>query len=109
MKRSVMFIIVASVVLIASCAKKDPSPINTDVITPELTAAMDYYNSNLQEIILNSCASCHSSYSQFEGAANNSGSMLTEVKRGSMPQGSTLTTDEKNAFQTFYDKVLLIP
>lgn len=82
--------------LASSCKKKDATPTNCSTT---LSFAKD-----IQPIINSNCATsgCHNgsqkpNLTQYSGVKDAASSIKSEVSSGSMPQGRTMTTTDKDA------------
>ena len=98
----VLSILLFSLILI-SCNKKKNSQ---QSYTPDCAGATPTFSASVSPLIISSCASsgCHSSgstkgcgpltnYSQIENSAS---AVRSSIISGSMPKGSSLTTEQKN-------------
>ena len=80
-----------------------------------LQAAQNYYNSNLKDLILTNCVSCHenqhnqsnrSNYGSFTNARNAASSMFNQVNSGAMPKGGPMLQEaDIDRFEEFRDLV----
>ncbi len=79
-----------AVLLMASCKK------NSENFVPDCSGATKSFNADVLPIITNKCKGCHSQYSGYSQIAGSKSSIRSSIVEGSMPQGGSLSTTEKN-------------
>ena len=61
------------------------------------------YSVNVAPLMQSFCVSCHSNYSSYSQVKSSSASIRSTIVNGSMPKGTSLTTDQKNNIVCWID------
>jgi len=107
MKKTIAFVLLAGLIGILSCKKSGAS------YTPSCSGTTPTFAASVSPLILSSCATsgCHASgshngpgalttYSQIKSASS---SIRSSVVSGSMPENSTLSSDQRNTIVCWID------
>jgi len=97
MKKLIMYIL-ASSILIVACKKTSTNP----SYSPTCTSSGKSFSSDVLPILKNSCSDCHS-FNDFASVSGQTSRIRSKIVDGSMPQGSSLTTAQKNAIVCWID------
>lgn len=98
MKKTIMILAVCSAI-IGGCGKTSTSP----SFTPDCSGASKSYKTDIQPIFQSYCVGCHSVYSTYSGVASNTSAIRSKIVDASMPQGTSLSTTQKNAVVCWID------
>ncbi|MEI7492409.1 MAG: hypothetical protein WCK92_13495 [Bacteroidota bacterium] len=98
MKNAVFGLLVFSLLMV-SCKKSSTSP----AYTPDCSGAAKSFSSNVLPVIQSSCVGCHSKYSNYSGITADKAAIKSTIVDGSMPQGSSLSTAQKNSVVCWID------
>lgn len=88
------------IAMIAGCTKDDNG--GSTLYTPTCTGIAKSYATDVAPVISAYCAGCHD-FSTYTKVKAVTGDMRTQIVAGSMPKGTTLTTDQKNAIVCWID------
>jgi len=97
MKKIILCLIASSTVFVA-CQKSTSNP----SYTPVCTTTGKSFNTDVLPILKTSCADCHS-FNSFASVTGQIARIRSKIVDGSMPQGGTLTTAQKNAIVCWID------
>ncbi len=95
------FLVVAviSIGLWTSCSKIA----TTDPYVPTCTGTAKSYSKDVAPLIKTSCSGCHQNFSTYSQLSTNRNSVRSMIVSGQMPQGSTLSTTQKDAIVCWID------
>jgi len=91
MKKIVWGLIVCAGFLV-SCSKSSSSP----AYTPDCSGAAKSFSKDALPVFQSACVSCHSKFSSYSQIAGDKSAIRGKILDGSMPQGSSLSTAQKN-------------
>lgn len=84
--------------LIVTCKKSNTST----SYTPSCSGTKSY-STQVAPLISSYCASCHNSYNTYSQAKASASSIRNSIVNGSMPKGTSLSTDQKNNIVCWID------
>jgi hypothetical protein len=92
-------VLLISILLFISCSKDNLS----DNYTPSCSGTAKSYKTDVAPLIQSYCSGCHSNYSTWSQLSASKNSVRTTIVSGSMPQGKTLSTAQKDAIICWID------
>jgi uncharacterized membrane protein len=95
----ILGILLVSISLLISCSKDNSS----SSFNPSCSGTAKSYANDISPLIQSYCHSCHTNYSTFAQLSAAKNSVRSVIVSGSMPQGTTLSTDQKNAIICWID------
>lgn len=90
------------IVLFAACTDDD-DPGGSTLYTPSCTGTAKSYATDVAPLVQTYCAGCHPDFTGYTKLIASAGDIRTQIVAGSMPQGTKLTTDQKNAIVCWID------
>jgi hypothetical protein len=81
------------------CSKDSTS----DPYTPSCDGTVKSYKTDVAPLIESACSGCHSSYSSYSKLKSSQSSVRASIVSGQMPQGSSLSTAQRNAIVCWID------
>lgn len=86
--------------IFGACKKKDST--KSSSYTPSCSGTKSYLV-DVKPLMQSYCVSCHSNYNSYTTVKSSSSSIRNSIVNGSMPQGSSLTDDQKNNIVCWID------
>ena len=94
-----LFVLTSFFVILFSNCKKNTTSAS---YTPSCSGTQSY-SINVAPFLQNYCVSCHSNYASLSQVKLSSASIRNSIVSGSMPRGTSLTTDQKNTIVCWID------
>ena len=98
MKKTMFGLLLISA-MISACSKNSTTP----GYTPDCTGAAKSFSTNVSPIFQSACVGCHSKFSSYSGITGDKSAIRSKIVDGSMPQGGSLTTAQKNSIVCWID------
>jgi len=91
MKKIMLGVFVCSVFL-GGCSKSSTS----SSYTPDCSGAAKSFTKDVLPVFQSVCVGCHSKFSSYSGISADKSSIRSKIVDGSMPQGTSLSSAQKN-------------
>jgi hypothetical protein len=98
MKTTVFFAVIC-IAFMSGC-KKDSS---SNSYTPDCSGGTKSWNADVKPVMEAGCVSCHGSYSTYSAVYASRSSIRSKIADGSMPEGSSLSTGDKDIVVCWID------
>lgn len=98
--KKILFVALISIGLISGCSKDNTTATS---YTPNCSGAVKSYKTDVAPIIRTSCGGCHQNFGTYSLLFGSRSSVRSMVVSGQMPQGSTLSTTQKDAIVCWID------
>jgi hypothetical protein len=98
--KTLLLVIMISFVLVSGCKKDNTT---TSDYTPSCTGAAKSYTKDVAPIIELACSGCHQNYSNYSQVSASQSSIRSVIVSGQMPQGSSLSSAQKDAIVCWID------
>jgi PBP1b-binding outer membrane lipoprotein LpoB len=95
-----LFVLFVSAGLISGCSKDNATATS---YTPTCSGAVKSYKTDVAPIIQASCSGCHQNFSTYSQLYASRTSVRSMIVSGQMPQGSSLSTVQKDAIVCWMD------
>ena len=99
MKKLAILTLLAVTFFVAACEKDS----TTGSYTPNCDGTAKSYATDVAPLISSYCSGCHSEYSTYAKLSASAGKVRRVIVDGSMPQGTTLSTAQKDAIVCWID------
>lgn len=99
MKRITTVILLLAIVIITGCEKDS----TTGSYTPNCNGGAKSYAGDVAPLIQSYCAGCHNEYSTYAGLSASATQVRSEIVSGRMPEGTTLSSTQKDAIVCWID------
>jgi len=99
MKTLVIIVFLAFTGLIAGCQKDS----TTSPYTPACDGTVKSYATDVAPLISSYCSECHSQYSTYAKLKASASKVRSVIVNGSMPEGTTLSSAQKDAIICWID------
>jgi hypothetical protein len=97
--KNVLFAVLISMGLFSGCSKDN----TTIAYTPSCSGTAKSYKTDVAPIISSSCGACHQNFSTYSQLYSSRTSVRSMIVSGQMPQGSSLSTAQKDAIVCWID------
>ena len=97
--KKIMFGLLVCSALLGACSKSSTNP----GYTPDCTGAAKSFSSDVSPLIQSACTGCHSKYAGYSGITGDKAAIRSTIVDGSMPQGSSLSSAQKNSIVCWID------
>ena len=85
--------------LAIGCKKNDTT---VDGFTPTCSGTQSY-TTDVKPLLQSYCVGCHNQYGSYSSVKSDMSAIRTYIVNGSMPKGSSLTSDQKNKIVCWID------
>ena len=97
--KKLMIVILVSMGIWTGCSKDS----TTVAYTPSCSGTTKSYKNDVAPLIKSYCSGCHGNLSSYSSLASSRVSVRSMIVSGQMPQGSSLTTTQKDAIICWID------
>lgn len=96
--KKVLLIALGCFGLLVSCSKDNSSP-----YIPNCNGAAKSYSTDVAPVVQSACVSCHQNYSSYSSVYSSRNSIRSMVASGQMPQGKSLSNEDKDKILCWID------
>jgi len=97
--KNLLVVILFCTGIFSSCTKDN----TIAAYTPSCTGAVKSYKTDVALIISSSCGGCHQNYKSYSNLFSSRASVRNMIVSGQMPQGSSLSSAQKDAIICWID------